>query len=186
MRAYSCLNLQIFEYGDYYIRTVQDSHIESIRTWRNAQIEVLRQNSPIEPKKQIEYFETNIWPTMTQSFPSNILVSFFKMNELIGYGGLVHIVWEHASAEISFLLSPDRIKDKTVYSEDFTAFLHLIKQMAFKDIRIRHLFTETYDIRPLHISILESNGFTCKEILQGHVRIKNEDINSIFHECLNQ
>jgi RimJ/RimL family protein N-acetyltransferase len=172
--------------GTFEVRAVQPADIEAIRQWRNAQMDMLRQNAPIEPQQQIDYFARHIWPTMAHLQPFNILVSLCRDHQLIGYGGLVHIAWEHARAEISFLLSPDRIHDEAVYAEDFSAFLSLMKQLAFEDLKLHRLFTETYDIRPHHISILESNGFIREGVLRDHVRINGQAIDSIFHGCLNQ
>src|SRR6187401_152709 len=110
------------------LRAVQPADIEAIRQWRNAQMDILRQTAPIDPQQQIDYFNRCVWPTMSHPQPSNILVSLFRDSQLIGYGGLVHIAWEHARAEISFLLSAQRIHDAAVYAADFSAFLSLIKR----------------------------------------------------------
>ena len=47
--------------------------------------------------------------------PYQILFSFLKNNEFIGYGGLVHINWEEKKAEISFLLNT-KINEKLFVS----------------------------------------------------------------------
>lgn len=186
MKQYACLGQQVFELGPYSVSPVQEDHIESIRCWRNAQMNVLRQNSPISPEQQVEYFSRHIWPVMDVPRPANILVSLFKNGELIGYGGLVHITWEHERAELSFLLAPARVEDPAVYAEDFSAFLGLMKCMAFKDLKLHRIFTETYDIRPHHISILEANDFSREGVLRDHLRIDGRAANSVFHGCVNQ
>ena len=185
MRAYSCLPRQQVDLDNYRVMAIQDEHIESIRVWRNAQMDVLRQGSPISPEQQLEYFDRNIWPTLSYEQPSNILMGLLYENQLIGYGGLVHIGWEHSRAEMSFLLSPNRVTDAKVYEHDFSAFLRLIQQVAFNDLNLYRLYTETYDIRPVHIAVLEANGFVREGVLRAHIRFNGYPINSIFHGLLN-
>jgi len=185
LKAYYCLPRQQVKLDNYRLMVIQEDHIESIRLWRNAQIDVLRQGSLISPKQQLEYFERNIWPTLSYEQPNNILMSLLYDNQLIGYGGLVHIGWEHSRAEVSFLLSPNRVKVAKLYRCDFTSFLRLIRQVAFNDLNLHRLYTETYDIRPLHIEILEANGFVREGVFNDHVRINGYPINSIFHGLLN-
>ena len=186
MKSYVCLQQQHFEQASYSISSVQEAHIEQIRKWRNAQLDVLRQSIPIEPQQQIYYFNKKIWPSMLMAKPATILVSFFHNGKLIGYGGLVHIAWEHRRAEISFLLSPERGKNYDIYQTDFSTFLSLMKRMAFSDLKLHRIFTETFDIRTHHIKILESNGFVREGVLREHVWIDAKAVSSIFHGCLNK
>jgi len=185
VKQYACLGQKIFELGPYSVSTVQEDHIESIRRWRNAQMKVLRQSTPISPEQQVEYFSQHIWPSMDVPQPANILISLFKNGFLIGYGGLVHIAWEHKRAELSFLLATERLQDLAIYAEDFSAFLGLIKRIVFEDLKLHRIFTETYDIRPHHISILEMNGFSCEGVLRDHLRIDGRAVNSVLHGCIN-
>src|SRR5215469_14657050 len=104
MRRYLCMPRSRLERSGYAVEAVQPDHIEPIRCWRNAQIDVLRQAAPITPEQQIAYYAREIWPAMEQPRPSNVLVSYFFEGALIGYGGLVHIAWHHLRAEVSFLL----------------------------------------------------------------------------------
>ncbi len=156
-----------------------------IRLWRNLQIDVLRQKGEISEEDQLKYFESVVWPTFNQDNPRQILMSFFYEEKLIGYGGLVHISWEDKRAEVSFLVDPSRITPE-IYEHDFTAFLTLIKMMAFSDLGFERLYTETYDIREKHISILETNDFQREGIMRKHVLINGKRIDSIIHGCLNE
>lgn len=184
MKAYACLNKQRLQNGDYAILPVQPEHIEPIRLWRNAQMNILRQSEPILERQQISYYANNIWPSMKEPMPANILMSYLFRDELIGYGGLVHIAWHDLCAEISFLLSPDRAINSAIYSADFQCFLGLIKHLAFDYLCFQRLYTETYEIRSLHIKILENSGFMREGVLRQHVRIGGNPINSIIHGCL--
>ena len=185
MKKYICLKEQsiVDAKSKYTITTIQPEDIERIRLWRNDQLEILRQTDIISQQQQIDYFDMHIWPSMESPVPKNILVGFFYENCLIGYGGLVHISWQNLRAEISFLLDSKRVSNKDIYSSDFYNFLKLIKRLAFDYLSFNRLFVETYDIRPLHISILESSGFFREGCLRKHVRINELWVDSLIHGC---
>ena len=180
---WACLKQQKFNFGSYSLIPIQREHIESIRIYRNEQLNILRQNSPITFKQQKLYFSEQVWPLMPKKNPPNILMSFLYKDQLIGYGGLVHISWENLRAELSFLVSHNRANKKDQYSMDFRAFLNLIKELAFSDLEFHRLFTETFDNdqRVNHIKILEEFGFKREGIMIDHVKINNKFSNSIFH-----
>jgi RimJ/RimL family protein N-acetyltransferase len=184
MKSYACLQTQRVEQSPYAVIPVQQAHIENIRQWRNAQMDVLRQVEPITPEQQQTYYANTVWPEMNSARPSNILMSFLLRDEPIGYGGLVHVAWDHLRAEVSFLLAPERSGDPDIYAREFSTFLSLMKIMAFKQLGLHRLFTETYDIRPLHISIIESAGFLREGVMHHHVRIDGHPVDSLIHGCL--
>jgi RimJ/RimL family protein N-acetyltransferase len=184
MRSYQCLQAQRVDNGPYSIIPVQDEHIDSIRLWRNAQMAILRQLSVINPLQQQSYFETKVWPEMGALQPSNILVAYLLNDELIGYGGLVHISWEHLRAEVSFLAEPNRAKKAAIYASDQINFLSIMKMLAFNQLKFHRLFTETYDIRLQHIVNLEAAGFIREGVMREHVRIDGRPVDSIIHGCL--
>jgi len=184
MRRYICLAKQSFQVKEREIRPVQDTDIEAIRLWRNAQINVLRQNRPITMEEQVAYYEQQIWPTMTQPQPENLLVAYLKERQLIGYGGLVHIQWEHRRAEVSFLVDPNRAGNDIIYHEDYLIFLMLLKQLAFNDLGFNRIFAETYAIRHTHIAVLEAAGFRFEGAMKQHVIINSQPVDSILHGCL--
>jgi RimJ/RimL family protein N-acetyltransferase len=184
MKHYRCLPRLRIERGIYAIEAVQPEQIEAIRQWRNVQLEFLRQTAPISPEQQEDYYASRIWPEMEQSQPANVLVGYFLQDRLIGYGGLVHIAWEHGRAEVSFLADPALAGDEPGYRGHFSNFLALVKEMAFIDLRLRRLFTETYAIRDCHIATLEQSGFRHEGILRGHVWAGGRPVDSIIHGCL--
>jgi RimJ/RimL family protein N-acetyltransferase len=100
---YTCLGSELISYGCITLRAIQPSEIETIRVWRNQQKEILRQNSDITVDAQQRYFEDYVWNLLDKPYPGQLLFSLFRDDELIGYGGLVHISWENLRAEISFL-----------------------------------------------------------------------------------
>lgn len=180
---YACMPQPILKLNSLWVEAVQPSHIERIRQWRNAQMDILRQSSLITSEEQKAYFQKHIWPDMISSCPDNILLAYFEDDNLIGYGGLVHIAWEYRKAEISFLLEPGLYKSEDKYARYFSVFLQLMKELAYKDIGLERLFTETYAFRAHHISILEESGFNREGLLKDHVKVNGCFVDSLLHGC---
>ena len=167
------------------LKVIQRDDIQSIREWRNAQRKVLRQNNIITKHEQIEYFENRIFNEYGSSEPSNILFSLFFEGRLSGYGGFVHVSWENKRAEISFLVSPEIASNKDLYKDIFSSYLKLIKDIAKNFVGLRRIFTETFDFRCAHISILEDNGFIREGVMNDHVIIEGKPCASIIHGFIN-
>jgi RimJ/RimL family protein N-acetyltransferase len=182
--AYTCLIRSKISHEDYSIRTVESGEIESIRQWRNAQKDILRQKHEISQEEQLAYYDQYVWPTLAFPHPKNILLAYLKSDLLIGYGGLVHINWEDRRGEISFLLDPLRTYDKEVYKKEFLIFLKLIKSLAFEDLKLQKLFTETFASRSYHISVLEAAGFSLEGRMRQHVIINGQSVDSLIHGYL--
>jgi len=182
--VYACLPHPRVEQGGYWVETVQPGDIQAIRAWRNAQLDILRQPAPISPEQQEAYFAAHIWPTVDAAQPANILLSLHEAERLVGYGGLVHIAWEHQRAEISFLLDPQAAVPVETYARHFTAFLGLMKLLAFSELGFERLFTETYALRTDHIAVLEAVGFRREGVLRRHVRINGRGVDALIHGCL--
>ena len=166
------------------IRAIREEDIESVRLWRNAQMDVLRQSEPISSEAQVRYFTEKVWPEQALREPAQVLLAIERQGVLIGYGGLVHIAWVHRRAEVSFLLDPSRTTDLTRYRSDFLAFLQLVKTLAFDDLKLQRLYTETYAIRQHHLSVLEAADFRLEGTLRQHVIIDGRPVDSLFHGCL--
>ena len=190
MKKYKILKKTKYCLNEYSIVPLKDEDMESIRVWRNQQMSILRQNKKITKKEQISYYKESIEPTFGRKNPKLILFSYFKNDVLIGYGGFVHIDWKLKKAEISFLTKTSRNKNIKTYEEDFNVFLRFIIPLGFKEIGFNKLTTETFDIRPTTIDILEKVGFSFEERLKMHIRIKNSYYDSLMHgflrkDCLN-
>lgn len=182
--AYSIMPTPSLEIGRYSIRAVEPSDIENIRCWRNTQIDSLRQSAPISEAQQISYFAREIWPDKATCTPRNILLMFLQDGKPIGYGGLVHIAWEHRRAEISFLLNPEHERSDTEVRDLFMEWVKLMKLLAFKDLNLRRLYTETFATRSLYIPALEKSGFRHEGTLRQHVFINNVAVDSLIYGCL--
>jgi len=181
---YRCMPRPRLDEGRYSIGAVQGGEIEAIREWRNAQTAWLRQAAPISPDAQRAYYAQQVWPEMASETPSKLLLSYYEDGRPIGYGGLVNIAWEHKRAEVSFLLRPDLADDAAGYATRFSAFLGLLRRLAFEDLGLERLFTETFEGRDAHMAILESSGFVREGVMRHHVRIDGRPVDSILHGCL--
>ena len=165
-------------------RAVEPADIEAIRLWRNAQIDVLRQSRPIEPDEQTAYFARAIWPQKSLPEPSNILLSILEDGRLVGYGGLVHIAWDYRRAEVSFLLDPAISRSEADVADIFGDWVRMMQRLAFADLGLTRLTTETYAMRDLHIRVLEQNGFQREGVLRQHVRVAGRPMDALVHGCL--
>jgi len=180
---YVCLKHQRFIHPKgYEILPVREEDIESIRIWRNAQMDILRQKKEIESQEQQHYFKTVIFPDFQVPHPSHLLMSFLLKGELIGYGGLVHIDWEAKRAEVSFLVNPERLD--TRYDHDFKAYMELISSLTFEELKFHRLFTESYAFREHNMALHESMGFKKEGILRDHAFKKGKWQNSVLHGLL--
>ena len=182
--SYQCMPREVLRHGRYSVTAVRTDHIEDIRRWRNAQMDVLRQPAPISPDAQEAYFASKIWPHKDSLQPGNILLSYSEDDVAIGYGGLVHIAWEHRRAEVSFLLGGDSEYDVDRRDLLFSSFLGLIQGLAFLDLGLERLWTETYAHRTGHIDTLERCGFRQEGVLRSHVHIAGAPTDAIVHGCL--
>lgn len=181
---YICMPRPKLENGPFTVEALQPEHIEPVRQWRNAQMDVLRQREIITPEQQKTYYANHVWPDMLSPYPQNILLAYKENGQFIGYGGLVHIVWEHRRAEVSFLLETSIAGTPKDYWHHFPIFLGLMKELAFRDLGFERLSTETYAIRDRYISTLEHMGFQREGELRNNVRIQGRPVDSILHGCL--
>lgn len=172
--------------GEMTLRAVCPHDIESIRQWRNAQMDVLRQTAPISPEEQEKYFSLNIWPDKSSQQPKQILLAIEENEALIGYGGLVHISWEYRRAEISFLLKPALEKNPEALFDYFSRYLLLVQTLAFADLNLERLTTETYAHRKIHIKALESAGFQLEGRLREHVLVQGKKTDALMHGYLSR
>ena len=183
-KYFKCFSDKAFIKNDYELVPFRRIDLMKIRKWRNRQMEVLRQKKKISKSDQKNYFKAFIKPTFKQSNPIQLLFSFLLNRKCIGYGGLVHINWEDQRGEVSFLIDNERAINKEMYKQDFINFLDLLKIIAFKELRFNRIFTETFDIRDFHISILEEAGFKLEGRMKEHVFINGSFVDSLIHSYL--
>jgi len=155
---------------------------EKIRTWRNKQLSILRQNQIINKEQQVTYFKKEI-------LSRNDKIKLFAIDldkNLIAYGGLVNISKNFGTAEVSFIADKNISHNSEFYEILFGNFLDFIKQYSFKKKNLRRLFTETYSFRKKHIKILEKYGFKLEGVMKKHVLKNNRIYDSLIHAKLNK
>jgi RimJ/RimL family protein N-acetyltransferase len=182
---YEAINNECHQFEDYKIISIRDEDKYKIMNWRNDQISILRQNHLLTKKEQDLYFE-KIHEQKKESNPSQILFSYLKDDELIGYGGIVHINWIDQRGEVSFLLETRRNKNISQFKTEYAFFLQLIKKVAFQDLGFNKLTTEAFDLRPYLIETLECNGFIQEGRLKSHIFMNGVYVDSLLHACFNK
>lgn len=181
---YKALDVNIFSRYNYTLAPIREEDMELIRVWRNTQMDVLRQKNEISKEEQNRYFHKIIKPLFTKQHPPQLLFSFFENSKLIGYGGLVNISWIDKRAEMSYLAETQRAKNNLQYENDMINFIFMIKQLCFYELNFNRLFTETYEFRKYHISILEKADFHKEGRMRQHIYLKGKYYDSILHSIL--
>jgi len=179
MERYLCLKQQ--NYHSYSLTLVPIRLVDryDIMKWRNEQIFHLRQKVPLTKEKQDSYFDTTILRQFKEKQPDQILFSVLSNNELIGYGGLVHIDWESKNAEISLLLKTELQEE--YFCKYWIEFLSILKIVAFKDLHFVKIYTYAYDVRPLLPLIFEYAGFKLEGKLKNHHIFNDQIMDVLIH-----
>ncbi len=154
-----------------------------IMRWRNEQMYHLRQNKLLTEKDQDKYFDEVIAKEFGQENPAQLLFSFLKHDECIGYGGLVHINYVERNAEISFIM--DTSLETEFFEENWLAYLALIERTAFSDIKLHKIFTYAYDLRERLYGVLLKAGFYEEARLKEHGCLDGKFIDVVIHAKLN-
>jgi hypothetical protein len=142
-------------------------------------MKVLRQKELLTQREQGLYFDEVVKGSLTAKRPDQILLGMEDQNNLVAYGGLVHISWEDQRAELSFLTNG--LLNDELYERYFAIFINYVVSIANKDFGLHKIFTETYAFRRHHISILEKNGLKTEGKLADHIRMADSFYDSILH-----
>jgi len=183
---YVCLKNKKYQFNNYFLTPLRKKDIQCIRKWRNNQMSILRQKKVITKEEQINYFESVVKKDFNKNYPKCILFSFILNEICIGYGGLTNINWDSKKTELSFLVDDIRYSDSKKYHNDFVSFIKIITELVFDELNLKKIFTETYDIRPMHIKILEEMGFKLEKRLKQHVNINGKNVDSLIHGYLQE
>ena len=89
MRSYKSLTQQEYSNREYNLISFRFEDRYEIMIWRNEQIYHLRQKEPLTAQLQDAYFDNVVSKIFDQEQSDQILFTFLKNDELIGYGGLV-------------------------------------------------------------------------------------------------
>ena len=172
MRAYKCLNQQVFESGEYKLVPIRHDDRYKIMKWRNEQLYHLRQSEPLTREKQDHYFNEVISQLFEQDTPDQILFSFLKNEKCIGYGGLVHINWIDKNAEVSFVMNTS-LEEKS-FLLNWQTYASLIEQVAFNGLGFQKIFVYAFDLRPHLYDALENCGYFLDARLKSHCFFQGE------------
>ncbi len=183
MSSYKVLHKQKFESGNFSLIPIRFEDRLDIMKWRNEQIYHLRQNKPLTFEDQDIYFKTIISNLFDQEQPNQILFSFLENNNLIGYGGLVHLNWFDKNAEISFIMSTEL--EEFRFEDVWKAYLKLIEKVAFIELKFHKIFTYAFDLRPNLYPVLISAGFNEEARLKQHCFSEGKYIDVVIHSKLN-
>lgn len=176
---YKCLAKQEYTYLEYKIIPIRDGDKYIIMQWRNEQMYHLRQNKFLTKEDQDLYFENVVSTLFSKDQPEQLLFSFLKEDELIGYGGLVHINWADKNAEISFLMNTELEKEH--FEEYWIIYLKLIEKVAFHQLSLHKIFTYAYDLRPKLYKVLESAEFIQEAKLFDHCIVDDRYVDVYIH-----
>lgn len=182
-RAYKVLGQQVFEAGDYKLVPIRHEDRYDIMNWRNEQIYHLRQAEPLTKESQDAYFENVVAKLFDQEKPAQILFSFLKGEECIGYGGLVHINWVDRNAEISFIMNTTLEIDS--FEKIWVSYLPMIEQVAFEMLDFHKIFVYAFDLRPYLYQALESKGYFLDARLHEHCLFEGRYKDVVIHSKLN-
>ena len=88
---YKCLNNNKFLLNDFTLEPIREADKFSIMQMRNEQMYHLRQSALLTKEHQDKYFKNVVSGLFIKEIPDQLLFSFLKTGEFIGYGGLVNI-----------------------------------------------------------------------------------------------
>ncbi len=87
-----------------------------------------------------------------------------------------------AMEELSDSELTGQLKRRVAQEHEATAeVLALLAEVAFRSLELNRLHTETYDIRPSHISVLEASGFQQEGRMREHVVIAGKPTDALLH-----
>ena len=175
---------QCFQEGEFKLVPIRHQDRYDIMRWRNEQMYHLRQSKSLTEAEQDRYFDEVVNKLFDQEQPDQILFSFLKKDECIGYGGLVHINWRDQNAEISFVMNTTL--EERHFVTKWEAFLRLIEKVAFQDLKFHKIFTYAFDLRPHLYPALEGVGFKKEAILPEHCFFEERFVDVVIHSKINR
>lgn len=176
---YHALQQQSFAQGEYRLVPIRYEDRMAILKWRNEQIYHLRQEKPLTEADQERYFTQVVARLFEAERPPQLLFSYLKGDECIGYGGLVHINWTDRHAEISFIINTELEKDG--FKKHWGIYLDLLEQIAFDELNLHKIYTYAFDLRPHLYEAVEAKGFTKEAVLKEHCYFNGEYKDVVFH-----
>jgi RimJ/RimL family protein N-acetyltransferase len=159
---------------------MKKKYLPLLKRWRNEQINVLRQASPLTDSDQERWFR-KIQYSIDQVIAAILASDKKNSPNFMGYCGITNINRKRKRGEISFLVDTSRARDRKLYKEDFLSSLYFLCRYGFETLELNYIYTETYVFRRYHIKILEDFGFRRKKILKDRKFINNKHWDSVIH-----
>lgn len=147
-------------------------------------MDILRQNVLLTDEDQIRWFAKLANDKKQVLFAITEEVSTEK-SDLVGYCGLTNLDFVNRRGEVSFVMKTEITHDEAEYEAYFLAVLEMLKKYAFEELKLHKLFTETYEFRKFHISILEKFGFKLDGRYKEHIFHEGKFIDSLIHSLIN-
>lgn len=180
--TYKILEHQEFSNADYQLVPIRFEDRYLIMQWRNEQIYHLRQADPLTKEKQDAYFEIIVAKLFDHEQPDQILFSFLKDKECIGYGGLVHINWLDKNAELSFIMNTEL--EKKNFEKYWLIYLRMIEEVGFNSLKLQKLYVFAFDLRPHLYQALEKGKYFLDAKLKNHCFCNGEFKDVIIYSKL--
>ncbi len=159
-------------------REIRKADLAPIKNWRNEQMDILRQNVVLTDADQENWF------LGLANDKSQVLFAVLD-GDLLGYCGITHFDNFNHRGEVSFVMKTEIARDEASYEKYFLAVLEMLKNYAFAELKLHKLFTETYEFRKFHISILEKFGFKLDGRYKEHIFHEGKFIDSLIHSLIN-
>jgi RimJ/RimL family protein N-acetyltransferase len=179
MNTYKALNKQVYTLDEHSLVPIRMEDRYDIMRWRNEQIYHLRQAEPLTNDRQDWYFENVVGKLFEQDQPNQILFSFLKDGECIGYGGLVHINWVDRNAEISFIM--DTHLEEDFFEFHWKTYLGLIEKVGFRELSFHKLYIYAFDLRPHLYAALSDPGYFLDARLREHCSFNGQFLDVVIY-----
>ena len=182
-KTYKVLAQNSFSKEEFSLVPIRYEDRFKIMEWRNEQMYHLRQSSLLTTADQENYFTKVIAQLFDKDKPDQILFSYLKDGECIGYGGLVHINWSDKNAEISFIMKTE-LEEKE-FEKHWGIYLVLLELVAFKELKLHKIYTYAFDLRPHLYKAVEVNGYRKEAVLKEHCLFEGNFKDVIIHSKWN-
>jgi len=172
----------LYKYNKRYLCPLEKEDLLKLKEWRNAQMKVFRQFTPLTD------FHQEKWYAHLKEDKSQVLFALLaddsKKLKFIGYCGITNIDFRNKRGEISFLVDPKRASKKAIYNKDFLSVLNMLCRYGFEELNLNKIFTETFEFRKEHIKILRDFGFRKEGELREQYFGNGKYFNSVLHSIL--
>jgi RimJ/RimL family protein N-acetyltransferase len=180
---YKVLKNQTLSVEDFSIVPIRWEDRSKIMVWRNEQVYHLRQSKTLTIQDQDDYFSNIVSRLFNEEQPNQILFSYLKGEDCIGYGGLVHINWTDKNAEISFIMKTQL--EENFFDVHWKTYLSMIEKVAFDDLILKKIYTYAFDLRPKLYSALMAAGFFNEARLKDHCYFDGKFKDVVIHSKFN-